>query len=778
MFKNMKLGTKMGFGFGILIAIACFLGGLAIYNMSSVTAESEKLANEYVPEVRLANNVERSALQSTCDIRSFGLSGEKHYLKTGMSLLDETDKWITECRKLADNSEHLVKLKDAVKTSTKNAAQYRKIVDAVVESHEAMNRQREQLDKNAAAYMSACAGFLDAQNAAFKTDLASRQEKVRLVTTISKIGATARVLNFKGQAEKDRKLIEEAISQLDQLPPLFDSLTKLSVDEEDIQRISKTKSAAEEYKAAIGEYLAQFGGGTGTNDARLERIRKRMDTAAGAYVGMCCEYLAGQQEKLATDMRERHDKISLVNDIIDLGNATRVACFKAQALRDPALIEQARSNFAAMDEKFAALRKITRDPADIALIDKTKTAASGYGKAMQAFLGNWNTMQDLDKQLQAAARSVMSDAERTSEAGIAQAEDIAKGASSLLATSSNVMIGGLIVAVIVGVIVAVFITLSTTRPISRIIASLNAGADQTTSAAGQVSAASQSLAQGASEQAASLEETTASMEEMSSMTSQNSDNANQAKQLAGSALGSSERGTEAMSRMSTAIDEIKQSADETAKIVNTINEIAFQTNLLALNAAVEAARAGEAGKGFAVVAEEVRNLAQRSAEAARTTADMIEGSVRNADNGVDISKEVAEALGEIADGSRKVNDLVAEIDAASSEQAQGIGQINTAMTQMDQVTQSNAASAEESASAAEELSAQAEELRRMVGDLQAIVGGSGSRQSSTAGSLRSEKPKPEAHRYAATPAKASGDRPAAREEDWLTADPDKELANF
>jgi len=145
--------------------------------------------------------------------------------------------------------------------------------------------------------------------------------------------------------------------------------------------------------------------------------------------------------------------------------------------------------------------------------------------------------------------------------------------------------------------------------------------------------------------------------------------------------------------------------------------------LLALNAAVEAARAGEAGKGFAVVAEEVRNLAQRSAEAARTTADMIEGSVKNADNGVTISKEVAEALSEIAEGSRKVNDLVGEISAASNEQSQGIDQISTAVMQMDQVTQSNAANAEESASASEELSAQAEELNRMVRDLEGIVGG-------------------------------------------------------
>jgi methyl-accepting chemotaxis protein len=200
---------------------------------------------------------------------------------------------------------------------------------------------------------------------------------------------------------------------------------------------------------------------------------------------------------------------------------------------------------------------------------------------------------------------------------------------------------------------------------------------------------------------------------MSSMTKQNAANANEANTLAAAARSGADKGMQAMERMAGAIDDIKKSSDETAKIVKTIDDIAFQTNLLALNAAVEAARAGDAGKGFAVVAEEVRNLAQRSAEAAKNTANLIEGSVKNADGGVLISNEVAQALGEIADGARKVNDLVAEIAAASNEQNQGIAQISTGIAQMDSVTQQNAANAEESASAAEELSAQAQELQAM-----------------------------------------------------------------
>jgi methyl-accepting chemotaxis protein len=281
---------------------------------------------------------------------------------------------------------------------------------------------------------------------------------------------------------------------------------------------------------------------------------------------------------------------------------------------------------------------------------------------------------------------------------------------------------------VVGIFVIAFLFASSiAKPLGRIIKNLTTGSEQTTSAAGQVSSSSQSLAQGASEQAAAIEETTSSIEEMASMVKQSAGNADEAKGLAGSARDEAEKGAAAMERMSVAIEDIKKSSDQTGKIVKTIDEIAFQTNLLALNAAVEAARAGEAGKGFAVVAEEVRNLAQRSAEAARNTAEMIQESVRNADNGVNISKEVAGALEEIANGNRKVNDLVEEVAASSKEQAQGIDQINSAIGQMDQVTQSNAANAEESASASEELSAQAEEMNGVVQELQKMVGGSASR---------------------------------------------------
>lgn len=295
------------------------------------------------------------------------------------------------------------------------------------------------------------------------------------------------------------------------------------------------------------------------------------------------------------------------------------------------------------------------------------------------------------------------------------------------ATSARWIIGTVAVsAILIGVFLAFIITRSITRPINRIIEALGEGTDQVATASSQVSTSSQQLAEGSSEQAASIEETSSSLEEMSSMTKQNADNATQADTLMKEANQVVSKANTSMDELTGSMEQITKASEETSKIIKTIDEIAFQTNLLALNAAVEAARAGEAGAGFAVVADEVRNLALRAADAAKNTADLIEGTVKKVKDGSDLVNTTNEAFGEVATSASKVGELVGEISAASKEQAQGIEQVNIAVNEMDKVTQSNAANAEESASASEEMSAQAEQMKSMVGELIALVEGSDS----------------------------------------------------
>ena len=332
----------------------------------------------------------------------------------------------------------------------------------------------------------------------------------------------------------------------------------------------------------------------------------------------------------------------------------------------------------------------------------------------------------------------------------------AKGLSSFLVTMEWILLAA---GVGISVIVSFFIIRSITGPIRKVIHGLTEASTQLDSASKEISSASQSLAQGASEQASSIEETSSTMEEMSAMTKQNADNAQEAASLAKQCSDSADKGNVTVGEMSASIDkmnsssmeivtsmsesmgEINTSSKKIAEITKVIDGIAFQTNLLALNAAVEAARAGEHGKGFAVVAEEVRNLAQRSAAAAKDTAALIDDCVDKANKGTELTSKCKDtlqgivddvkkstdntnaALHEIVSSVGKVTTLTKEISTASTEQAEGVSNVNQAIQQMEDVTQQIAANAEETASASEELAAQAETTMDQVGILSAQVGG-------------------------------------------------------
>jgi methyl-accepting chemotaxis protein len=238
--------------------------------------------------------------------------------------------------------------------------------------------------------------------------------------------------------------------------------------------------------------------------------------------------------------------------------------------------------------------------------------------------------------------------------------------------------------------------------------------DQVSSAAVQIASSSQSVASGASQQAASLAEYATTVELIASMLRRTSEQALQADVTVRGARDAASEGSQSMSRMLAAMASIRASTEGTSQIIKDINEIAFQTNLLALNAAVEAARAGEAGRGFAVVAEEVRSLALRSKEAAARTESLIRDSLRQANEGEGTSRHVAERLGAIVTSVEKTTAIVAEISASAREQAEGISGVMRAVSEMDKVTQQNAASAEQSSSAATELSGQSQELATLV----------------------------------------------------------------
>jgi methyl-accepting chemotaxis protein len=394
--------------------------------------------------------------------------------------------------------------------------------------------------------------------------------------------------------------------------------------------------------------------------------------------------------------------------------------YKTQALKDDLA-----GKTKALSQAFAVLKKLSEivkreaGGADYTVrVDEVAAINGGY-RAMMDKVFELNEKSDiLIKTLEDKGRILNESLDRLSTSlsdDSARASDLAK----------VMFLGLLAIGLIMGVMLALLITRSIISPVKRIIAKLKGSSDAFADVSLNLSTTSRQLAEGASEQAAAIEETSSSLEEMSSMTQRNAENASGANQCMSEAGRAVELANDSMNSLTSSMVEISKASEKTQKIIKTIDEIAFQTNLLALNAAVEAARAGEAGAGFAVVADEVRNLAMRAADAARDTAELIEGTVKKVHEGSGMVVKTNDEFRHVAATVDKSEGLVRDISAASQQQALGINQVNIAVTQMDKVTQQNAANAEESAAASEEMNTQAEQLKEIVASLVGLVDGSG-----------------------------------------------------
>ncbi len=434
-----------------------------------------------------------------------------------------------------------------------------------------------------------------------------------------------------------------------------------------------------------------------------------------AVAGIGILGMASVKDDMAQIVEVENKKVALANATIDSANAHQIAMRNLLISEDrdfcekqKATIDKAQKDMPAYMGQLAKLVITTEGKQLLASIDEIMAASKDVNNKVIA-LGLENRNREAGKLLLEEAGPLGDKTLAVMEQLIRHEDEqtalMAHKAQANYSLSRLVMIGASALAVAIAGILAFFLTRSITRPIRRVTEGLAGGADQVSAASNQVASGSQSLAEGTAEQAASIEEASSSLEEISSMTRQNAQTANNANRIMQETSKVVTSASESMSQLTSSMVEISSASEETQKIVKTIDEISFQTNLLALNAAVEAARAGEAGAGFAVVADEVRNLAMRAADAAKNTADLIEGTVKKIKEGSEVVAQTNSEFSKVVTSSARIGELVGEIAAASQEQAQGIEQISKGISEMDKVVQRNAASAEESASASEEMNA-------------------------------------------------------------------------
>ncbi len=454
------------------------------------------------------------------------------------------------------------------------------------------------------------------------------------------------------------------------------------------------------------------------NDAQQKAESDTNELLRGMFAASANDHQNGKDAQAAGRLSHINNLVSILSFVESLATATR----ETQIANDAVPLEKALSQLDSNILKLNEIRSFLIVPANIARANTVETSLRSVGATAKTYTTAFKALAETHTARSRAGTEAVKSTFAVKAATSVLARANVDKADRAVDNLSFATYLGTALGLVIGALSAGLIICGVNKALTQTAETLTQGSLQVASASGEVSSSSQSLAEGASEQAASLEEISSSIEELASMTKRNAENAQSGKTASNHARSAAETGASEMVRMQAAMNAIQQSSSDISKIIKTIDEIAFQTNILALNAAVEAARAGEAGAGFAVVADEVRSLAQRSAIAAKETAEKIADATQKSAQGVELSGRVSTSLLEIVEKSREVDRLVAEVTTASREQSEGLAQINVAVSQMDKVTQSNAASAEETASAAEELNAQSAELQQAAAQLAAMVG--------------------------------------------------------
>ncbi len=615
MFKNLKLGVKLGGAFGTMMLITLILGSVAAIKMQAVNVDSIKLSNEYVPEAGLASDLERQILMTMYAMRGYGLSGEQDYYNQGMTAISEVKQTIGQAEQLAARSPHLVKLKDEITDVKTSVSDYEGLVADTVAHLQDLEKVSTRMTATAKIYMDSAYAILNSQNAAMKGEieegapsntLNERLLKITLVNDLIDNGNWARIANLQAQDRKDFTIMEKAIAKIfpaiDKTAKEMAPITRVQADQKELSDIL---NAAAAYKEAMEQYMSE------AND--LEKLNNARNTAGTKALKVAIDLMQAAGGNTSDIAAQATNRISVAITTIYIGLALALVVgmlltfFITQAITRPLIRAVGISD------------ELSRGNLSI----EVKAESDDETGQLLGAMGN----------MTAHLRNMMT--------GINQ------GIEKLVASSAD---------------------------LSAISQQLTDGTEQTSGKSQSVASATEQMSTNmisvaaASEQASTnVQIVAAAAEEMSATIGEIAQNTEKGRLVTGKAVNQAES-------VSKKVNQLGIAAKEVGMVTDAISEISEQTNLLALNATIEAARAGEAGKGFAVVANEIKDLAKQTAAATTDINNRI-ASIQDTTLGtVSEIEEIVTTISAINDIVSSIATAIEEQAAATSEIANNVNQ--------------------------------------------------------------------------------------------------------
>ena len=694
MFSNMKLATKLSLAFAVLVVMTACIGGLAIWKLSVVNANTEDIATNWLPSIQTLGVLRNKA-------NAYRRLENRHVLSLSDKEMDEIEAQMGERKK--EIGEAMAKYKGLL--ATDEDRRYFDDMGKALDAYWPTNAKLMQLSRGGEKTLEQAKAYLRGDsNSAFQKMLDIQDKWVDL--------------NDKGAAAS-HKAAAETYSQTSTMVLVLLAVAlaiavvlAVTIIRAILKQLGADPSAVSEVatKVAAGDLSMQIELAHGDSTS-LMACMKAMQVAVQALVTdaamLSDAAVAGKLATRADASKHQGDfnrVVAGVNNTLDavIGPLNVAASYVDQISKGaiPAKITDSYNG------DFNAIK----NNLNLCIDAVNALVADANMLSMAAVEGKLETRADASKH-QGDFRKVVEGVNATLDAIVGPVNEVVRVLGALSKGDLTEKISANYQGTFDKLKVDANLTVD---KLTEIVSQIKESTESINVASKEIASGNTDLSSRTEEQASSLEETASSMEELTSTVKQNAENARQANQLAAGASEVAVRGGDVVGQVVTTMSSINESSKKIVDIISVIDGIAFQTNILALNAAVEAARAGEQGRGFAVVATEVRTLAQRSAAAAKEIKELIGDSVEKVGAGTKLVDEAGKTMEEIVSSVKRVTDIMAEITAASQEQSAGIEQVNQAITQMDEVTQQNAALVEQAAAAAESMEEQAGNLSQAV----------------------------------------------------------------